>query len=113
MRCLSGSALDSDSHVRKHTLMIGDAGGFMSAVSNEGIYPAMWSAVIAADVMHLALSSEHSQDALMDFDSRWRVEMADYLRSPHTDIRFLLPLIFANQPMADRMGAAFFSGENI
>ena len=113
MRCLAGSALDSDSHVRKHTLMIGDAGGFMSAVSNEGIYPAMWSAVIAADVMHLALSSEHSQDALMVFDSRWRVEMADYLRSPHTDIRFLLPLIFANQPMADRMGAAFFSGENI
>ncbi len=112
-RFSAGSALDFDSHVCKHTLMIGDAGGFTSAVSNEGIYPAMWSAVIAADVMHIALSSVHSQDALMAFDSRWRMEMADYMRSPHTDIRFLLPLIFANQPMADRMGAAFFFGENI
>ena len=29
------------------------------------------------------------------------------------DSQFLIPLIFSNQPMADRMGAAFFSGENI
>jgi hypothetical protein len=49
----------------------------------------------------------------MSFDSLWRMQMADHLRSPHTDIRFLLPLIFSNQPMADRMGAAFFFGENI
>ena len=49
----------------------------------------------------------------MAFDSLWRIQMADYLRSPHTDVQFLLPLIFTNQPMADRMGAAFFFGENI
>jgi len=106
-------ALDMDSHVGKHTLAIGDAGGFVSASSNEGIYPAMWSAQIAVDVLDQALQSVHSQDELMTFDSVWRMQMADYLRSPHTDIRFLLPLIFTNQPMADRMGAAFFSGENI
>jgi hypothetical protein len=113
LRSPAGTALDIDSHVRKHTLLIGDAGGFVSAVSNEGVYPATWSAVIAADVIHAALDCRHSQDALMTFDSRWRVEMADHLRSPHADIRFLLPLIFANQPMADRMGAAFFFGDNI
>ena len=113
LRTPAGAALDMDSHVRKHTLLIGDAGGFVSAVSNEGIYPAMWSAKIAADVVDEALSSDPSQDTLMTFDSRWRMEMADYLRSPHTDIRFILPLIFTNQPMADRMGAAFFFGENI
>jgi len=106
-------ALDMDSHVGKHTLAIGDAGGFVSASSNEGIYPAMWSAQLAVDVLDKALQSVHSQDELMTFDSVWRMQMADYLRSPHTDIRFLLPLIFTNQPMADRMGAAFFSGENI
>lgn len=106
-------ALDMDSHVRKHTLLIGDAGGFLSAVSNEGIYPGMWSARIAAGVVSAALSSKHSQDALMTFDSAWRVEMAEHMRSPHTDIRFLLPLIFSNQPMADRMAAAFFLGDNI
>ncbi len=113
VRTPAAAALDMDSHVRKHTLLAGDAGGFVSAVSNEGIYPAMWSGRLAAEVLEIAVTSKHSQDALIGFDASWRVEMADYLRSPHTDVRFLLPLIFANQPMADRMGAAFFHGENI
>ncbi len=112
IRSPASAALDRDTHVGKHTLVIGDAGGFISAASNEGIYPAMWSAQIAAEVIDKALYSVHSQDELMTFDSLWRIQMADYLRSPHTDIQFLLPLIFNNQPMADRMGAAFFLGEN-
>lgn len=109
----AAEALDMDSHVGKHTLLIGDAGGFISAASSEGIYPAMWSARIAAEVADAALGTVHSQDELMSFDSKWRMQMADYLRSPNTDIQFLLPLIFSNQPMADRMGAAFFAGKNI
>ncbi len=106
-------ALDMDTHVGKHALVVGDAGGFVSAASNEGIYPAMWSAKIAAEVIHNSLDSTYVQDELMQFNSMWRMAMADHLRSPHTDVRFLLPLIFSNQPMADRMGAAFFFGENI
>lgn len=113
VRSPASAALDMDSHVAKHTLLIGDAGGFISAASNEGIYPAMWSAKIAAQAIDAALQSDFSQDELMTFDSLWRTQMADHLRSPHTDIRFLLPLIFHNQPMADRMGAAFFLGENL
>lgn len=112
-RMPSSAALDLDSHVRKHTLLIGDAGGFVSAVSSEGIYPAIWSAKIAVDVLLSALDETHSQDALMRFDSEWRMQMADHLRSPHTDVRFLLPLVFSNQPMTDRMGSAFFLGDNI
>lgn len=112
-RCPASAALDMDTHVGKHTLLIGDAGGFIAAASNEGVYPAMWSAQIAADVVHAALKSVHSQDVLKTFDAEWRMKMADYLRSPNTDPQFLVPLIFSNQPMADRMGAAFFSGENI
>lgn len=113
IRSPAGLALDMDTHVAKHTLLIGDAGGFVAATSNEGIYPAMWSAKIAAEVIDRALNSPYSQDELMSFDSQWRMELADHLRSPHTDIRFLLPLIFTNQAMADRMAAAFFFGENI
>jgi geranylgeranyl reductase family protein len=113
IRSPASAALNRDTHVGKHTLVIGDAGGFVSAASNEGIYPAMWSAQIAAEVMDKALYSVHSQDELMTFNAQWRIQMADYLRSPHTDIQFLLPLIFNNQPMADRMAAAFFLGENI
>ena len=109
----AGAALDLDSHVGKHTLLIGSAGGFVSAAGNEGIYPAMWSAQIAARVAKSSLSSTFSQDELMTFDSQWRMEMANYLRPPNTDSQFLLPLVFSNQAMADRMGGAFFWGENI
>jgi len=113
IRSPASAALDMDSHVGKHTLLIGDAGGFISAASNEGIYPAMWSAKLAAQAIDAALQSDFSQDELMTFDSLWRTQMADHLRSPHADIRFLLPLIFQNQPLADRMGAAFFFGDNL
>lgn len=113
LRSPASAALEMESHVGKHTLVIGDAGGFVAAASNEGVYPAMWSARIASAVLEKALSAARSQDELIAFDSAWRMEMADYLRSPHSDIQFLLPLIFTNQPMADRMGAAFFRGENI
>jgi flavin-dependent dehydrogenase len=113
IRSPAAAALDMDSHVGKHTLLIGDAGGFISAASNEGIYPAMWSAKLAAKAIDAALQSDVTQDQLMGFDTLWRTQMADHLRSPHTDIRFLMPLIFQNQPMADRMAAAFFFGENL
>jgi len=112
-RIPAGRALDMETHVAKHSLLVGEAGGFISAANNEGLYPAMWSAKLAAETAEEALRSKYSQDALMSFDAKWRMQMADYLRSPHTDIRFLLPLIFSNQPMADRMGAAFLLGSNM
>ena len=107
------AALEFDSHVGKHALVIGEAGGFVAGMSNEGIYPAMWSGKIAAEVMDEALSADSSQDHLMQFDTRWRTVMADYLRSPQTELQFLLPLIFSKEPMAVRMANAFFLGDNI
>jgi flavin-dependent dehydrogenase len=99
--------------VGKHTLVIGDAGGFFASSSHEGIYPAMWSASIAAKVVQKAKENALSQDVLMTFDTRWRLKMGEFLRPPNTDLHLLLPLIFSNQPMADRMAAAFFGGENV
>ena len=107
------SALDLDTHVGKHTLLIGGAGGFRAGISQEGIYPALWSAQLACEVLQQALESKQSQDELMTFEQRWRTTMADYLRPPNTDLQFLMPLVFSNQPMAERMAAAFFAGENI
>ncbi len=109
----AGAAVEMETHVGKRSLLVGSAGGFVSAISDEGIYPGMWSAAIAVDVLVDALGSETGQDVLAEYDTRWRVAMADYLRMPNTDLHFLLPLIFSNQQMADRMAAAFFCGQNI
>lgn len=109
----SASALETESHVGKRSLTIGDAGGFIGAAGRHGIYPAIWSARLAADVLADAAGSPHPQDHLRRFSAEWRTRMADYLRPPNTDLQFLLPLVFANQQMADRLAAALYKGENI
>jgi len=109
----AGQAIEMDAHVGKRSLLVGEAGGFVAAISYEGIYPAMWSASIAAGVIADADSADSPQDVLGEFESRWRVAMADYIRMPNTDAQFLLPLIFTNQQIADRMAASFLSGGNI
>ena len=108
-----GLALDFDTHVGKNTLFIGDAGGYVATISHEGIYPAIWSASLAVGVCGEALASANPQDGLIEFDSRWRREMADYLRPPNSDLRFLLPLVFSNQRMAEKLAQAFFFGANL
>jgi flavin-dependent dehydrogenase len=107
------TALEMETHVGKRALRIGDAGGFVAAVSLEGIFPAMWSARLAVDTVAGALKSPHPQDALRRFSTEWRSTMADYLRPPNADMSFLLPLVFSNQQIADRLAAAFWTGENI
>ncbi|MFH1416670.1 MAG: FAD-dependent oxidoreductase [Planctomycetota bacterium] len=108
-----GVALDTETHVAKHCLSIGDAGGYVCALSQEGLYPSLWSAKLAVDVCETALQNAHPQDALIEFDARWRQEMVDYLRLPNADLRFLLPLIFTNDRMAKKLAHSFLLGENI
>ena len=112
-RSPAGAALEYDGHVAKRALLIGNAGGFVASVSHEAIWPAMWSAKIATAVLRRALTADNAQDELIRFDAQWRTTLADYLRMPNTDMQFLMPLIFSNQQIADRMATAFLTGENI
>lgn len=106
-----GIALDMDTHVGKRCLLIGDAGGFVAAFSNEGIYPAMRSGWIAAAAALQALQADVLQDELASFGVAWRRELADYLRMPNTDLSLLVPLIFNNEQMSRRVARAFLLGQ--
>ncbi|MGE0481565.1 MAG: NAD(P)/FAD-dependent oxidoreductase [Phycisphaerae bacterium] len=105
-----GLALDIESHVGKRCLMVGDAGGFVAAFSNEGIYPAMKSGWLAAETARDAAHAPLPQDVLAEFGARWRGVLADYLRMPNTDLSLLLPLIFSNAQMSKRVAQAFLLG---
>jgi flavin-dependent dehydrogenase len=107
----AGAALDLDTHVGKRCLLIGDAGGFVAAFSNEGIYPAMKSGVVAVDVAARALKSPVVQDELASFGSEWRTQLADYLRMPNADLSLLVPLVFSNPQMCLRVARAFLHGQ--
>ena len=116
----AGAALEFESHVGKRTILIGDAGGFASAATGEGIYPGIQSAAIAAKCILKALDADrkrakgiHCQDELQTFKSLWRQTMAPHLQMPNVNVAFLLPLIYTNQEIADRFGRAFLFGDNL
>jgi flavin-dependent dehydrogenase len=108
----AGGALEMDTHVGKRILVIGEAGGFVAGYTNESAYPEMWSAELACQTVLEALKSRQPQDALREYDRTWRMTMAEYLRPPNTDAQSLLPLIFSNQQMADRMLESLLLGTN-
>ncbi len=98
--------------VANRTLLIGPAGGFYSACS-EDIYPNCWSALSAVDTVKKALNEEHLQDALRPFRHKWRTTLGDYLRGPQQNFRFLLPLIYRNQVMTTRLTEAILLGKSV
>ncbi len=108
---LAGAALDFESHVGKRCLLVGDAGGFVSAFSNEGLYPALRSGWRAAEVAATALRAPLLQDELAGFGNVWRSDLAEYLRMPNTDLGLLLPMVFTNAQMSRRIARAFFLGQ--
>jgi flavin-dependent dehydrogenase len=108
---LAGAALDFESHVGKRCLLVGDAGGFVSAFSNEGLYPALRSGWRAAEVAAAALRAPLLQDELAGFGNVWRSDLAEYLRMPNTDLGLLLPMVFTNAQMSRRIARAFFLGQ--
>ena len=64
---------------KSRTILIGDAAGFVSGSTGEGIYPGMVSGAIAAEVIHDALDRRSSD--VSAFNDRWRTELGGYLRS--------------------------------
>ncbi len=107
---LAGAALEMETHVGKRCLLVGDAGGYVSAFSSEGLYPALRSGVLAADAVDRALAAAVLQDELAAFSTAWRSDLADYLRMPNTDLSLLLPMVFKNQQMSSRVARAFLLG---
>jgi flavin-dependent dehydrogenase len=98
--------------VANHTLLIGPAGGFYSACG-EDIYPACWSALFAVDVLKKALKEKHLQDALNPYRQKWRTTLGDYLRGPHQNLRFLLPLVYRNPAMTARIAEAILLSKSV
>lgn len=101
---------------RGRVLLIGDAAGFVSGSTGEGIYPAMVSAEIAVDVIHQALKCPSPAAVLETYNTKWRRELGDYVkRLPGVDregqTRGRIEMIF-KFPLVPRIaGRAFLYGE--
>ncbi len=109
--CLAGSALEMESHVGKRCLLIGDAGGFVTSFSGEGMYPALRSGWLAAEAVLRSLAAPVLQDELAAFSATWRGDLAEYLQMPNTDLGLLMPMVFDNAQMSRRIARAFLLGQ--
>ena len=98
--------------VANRTLLVGPAGGFYSA-TGEDVYPNCWSSLFAADTIKKALNETHLQDALQPYRQKWRTTLGDYLRGPQQNLRFLLPLVYRNQVMTERLTESILLGKSL
>jgi flavin-dependent dehydrogenase len=98
--------------VANRTLLVGPAGGFYSA-TGEDLYPNCWSAIYAADTIKKAMKEPHLQDALQPYRQKWRTTLGDYLRGPQQNLRFLLPLVYRNEVMTQRLTESILLGKSL
>jgi geranylgeranyl reductase family protein len=102
--------------VRGRIMLIGDAAGFVSGSTGEGIYPAMVSAEVAVGMIHQALQGPSPASVLESYNGKWRAKLGDYVkRLPGGDregeTRSRLEMIF-KFPLVQRIaGRAFLYGE--
>jgi len=99
---------------RGRTMLIGDAAGFVSGSTGEGIYPGMVSGAIAADVLHEAFAKGSSD--ISGFNQRWREELGVFLRSlPGGEKKqstvSRIDLIFKSRLVSAIAGRIFLYGE--
>jgi len=99
---------------KNRTILIGDAGGFVSGTTGEGIYPGMVSGAIAAEVVHDAMKRGSSD--VSRFNHRWREELGSYLRSlpggeQKSSTVSRIDLIFRSKLVTAVAGRIFLYGE--
>ena len=87
--------------VRGGVVLVGDAAGFVSGSTGEGIYPAMESARLAVELIERGLRSGKLEEELKRFETLWRVRLGGYLRD--------LPGGGQRQQTVNRIGLIFRS----
>ena len=111
-----GGVYRTPSLVRGHVMLIGDAAGFVSGSTGEGIYPAMASAELAAELIHQGLKGPSPAAVLERYNKMWRSELGDYVKrlpggEREGQTRSRIEMIF-KLPLVPRIaGRAFLYGE--
>jgi geranylgeranyl reductase family protein len=103
---------------RGRVILIGDAAGFVSGSTGEGIYPAMVSAQVAAKIIHDALRKGSVESGLARFNQAWRGELGDYVKrlpggEQESKTRGRIDLIFRSSLVSRLAGRIFLYGERL
>jgi geranylgeranyl reductase family protein len=113
-----GAVHHMPSLTRGRAMLIGDAAGFVSGSTGEGIYPGMVSGEVASQTIHRALTQISPVEGLARFNGAWRSELASYVkRLPGGDqqgkTQGRIDLIFRSPFVARVAGRIFLYGERL
>ena len=104
--------------VRGRVMLVGDAGGFVSGTTGEGIYPAMESARVAIEAVAGAHQARDFSGELAGYQTAWRPRLGSYLRGLPGDQKREATLhrmewIFRSPLAAGAAGRIFLYGESV
>jgi geranylgeranyl reductase family protein len=104
--------------VQGRVVLVGDAAGFVSGSTGEGIYPAMESARLAVELIDHSLRSGKLAEELPRFQSRWRERLGSYLRDlpggeRRKETHSRIGLIFRSRLVCGVAARAFLYGEPV
>lgn len=105
-----GGAISSRTYGPR-VLLVGDAGGFASASTGEGIYPGMKSARFAAEIASKCLASGKIDENLREFEPLWQKELLSHIENPPAKARYLLDFLFREKRFASKLARRFLFGE--
>ncbi len=103
---------------RGRVILIGDAAGFVSGSTGEGIYPGMVSAELAAEMIHRGLERGSVESSLERFNDLWRSELGDYIKrlpggAQEGKTRKRIEMIFRSPFVSRVAGRIFLYGEQL
>jgi len=102
--------------VHGRVMLIGDAAGFVSGSTGEGIYPGMVSAEVAVETIDEAFKDSSPARVLQKYNEAWRSQLGDYVKrlpggGQESQTRGRIEMIF-KVPLVPRIaGRAFLYGE--
>ena len=113
-----GGVYHLPSVTRGRVMLIGDAAGFVSGSTGEGIYPGMVSGEVACETIHRALARKSAAGGLANFNRAWRSELASYVKrlpggEQEGKTRGRIELIFRSPFVARVAGRIFLYGERL
>jgi geranylgeranyl reductase len=109
----AGAAYDFHQTAHGRILLVGDAAGFVSGHTGEGIFPGMCGAEIAADAVSVTLDGQQLESLPTRYEKAWRKEIGDFMRSPDPAEMLLVGLMFSNKSLVNRVARTFLTGKRV
>jgi geranylgeranyl reductase family protein len=93
-------------------LLVGDAGGFSSGSTGEGIYPGMMSAKLAAQSIASAIKSGNEMHAASIYKAEVEKSLIGYIRGVSgTAVLLITNMMYSSSSLAEKVAKAYLFGE--